>query len=55
MTTWVLPVVDRRSRPFPPAEELLRFGVSLKVAMRWQTERRKFTQGLRQRLQDARN
>jgi hypothetical protein len=61
MTVWELPLVDSvkvKGKPpnwMPGAAVLIKLGVPLKVARRWEKERYDITTGLKRRLWASRN
>ena len=52
---YVIVVIDRNPRRFPPARELIEAGLPLKVAERWRVERRKITRDLKRRVRESVN
>ncbi|GEM_PF-4795669 len=52
---WVIDVVDTKPKRWPSAASLLKVGVPLAVARRYQIARRDMTAGLKKRVKEAVN
>ena len=52
---WIVVVADRIPKPWPPASSLLRLGVPLAVARRYQLVRWDMTVGLKRRIARSKN